>query len=396
MPIDIIALLQGKPYTVGTIATLRAHDITSDETLYIALEQVGSHPERDEAVCSACYDLGQYLEVDRLVRLLPRAIIVGDPQSAYVATQSLGRLADVRVIEPLMQVILNPLLDSGIRERALDGLEECSRETALPLMHRLMLDESQPSGLRGRALEISRQVAWLDDYVSLLDAPEAEIRFWACFALTCIADNEITAAREQLDELACWDDAIPPNWGWSVGREALLPLAHAYHGASIAGVIWVISPRLEYSSLNRSLMIENGERGWHRDLSRVPQPTLRIDPEWLREQMVTRWPKAEFDVYQPRPRTYALNWRLRVNNMLLHGGLHVDGYTVVLYLTNDHAAYRFAAWYRGQVTDTPLYLTRWADESTELLPGMTAWDIHTSIEERDAARRRLWPVSDEG
>ncbi len=349
---------------------LKANGVTTDVALYRALKTLGSNPELERAAFHVAEVLNFHLDADRLIPLLLNGMQSEEGHLRRLAATALFKLDDERVIQPLLQMLMNPAEDEYLRAWVIYELANRHLEDVLPSMRQIMMDASQPLRLRCTAIEWSWQADWADDYRALLDAPEAEIRFWAAYAFTVIRHIDRAPARERLDELACCDDTLPSDWGWSVGREALLPLAFAYHGSGNGTAVWVISPRLEYISLERSIKIQDAERGYYRDLSRVPQPTLQIDPEWLRERIVTRWPKAEFDVYQPRPRTYALNWRLRVNNMLLHGGLHVDGYSIVLMMGKIEAVHRFAVWYRGQVTDTPLYLTCWGDFSVELKPGL--------------------------
>ena len=144
---------------------------------------------------------------------------------------------------------------------------------------------------------------------------------------------------------------------------------------------YLISPLLEYADYQRA--------SWQRDREEYHwQPleqstTLRLDPMWLSDQLKQQWQDVRFDVIEPRPESLLLNWEIDMPNGLLLGGLHRDGYSIMLTITeNDDDVAAFAIWYRSIISlEYTLRLYEWAYAGREIRPNMTVAELWaTNIE----------------
>jgi hypothetical protein len=98
------------------------------------------------------------------------------------------------------------------------------------------------------------------------------------------------------------------------------------------------------------------------------RPALNVDPVWLADHLRAAFPGVNFEA-RPGSQAYLLSWLAETEGETVLGGLHRDGYALVL--TGAYTAImRVARWYRGIIpSETPLYLYEWAGPA-ELLEGL--------------------------
>lgn len=225
---------------------------------------------------------------------------------------------------------------------------------------------------------------WLTDYIALLDNPSADLRFWACYAILNVAwIADISPARAKLDQLAAFDEAVPLYFGWQVGREALAPLEYIDSRAHVI----LISPAIEYWKLSQSFR-EFRAHGEPFINTPLPPVTLQIDPDWLRQKIQRRYRKVTFNWRAPLE-TYLLTWRIETKRHVLMGGLHRDGYGIVLTRKGRSAAnVKFAVWLRSLIESSQtLYLYDWANDGVELRQGMTLEEVQRAQQAMHASNR---------
>lgn len=114
--------------------------------------------------------------------------------AVYALSFLTGSEANQQVITTLTEIVANNSEVSFVRGQALEGLGN-------------KLSEELPSNLYQRAVSV---------IIQALDDSEAEVRFWACFAVGAI---KIKKALPKLQVLMQTDSIIVAGW-WSVGEEA--------------------------------------------------------------------------------------------------------------------------------------------------------------------------------
>ncbi|MBD2167987.1 HEAT repeat domain-containing protein [Calothrix membranacea FACHB-236] len=130
-----------------------------------------------------------------LLSILSSSPHANQKESAAYALSFLTKCqVNSQVIDILTQVAANNSENPSVRAQALEGLGN-------------KLSEELPQDLYQRAVTVM---------IQCLDDAEAEVRFWACFAVGAIRAKD---ALPKLQVLAQTDDAIVPLW-WSVGKEA--------------------------------------------------------------------------------------------------------------------------------------------------------------------------------
>ena len=137
---------------------------------------------------------------------------------------------------------------------------------------------------------------------------------------------------------------------------------------------YLISPLLEYADFQRASWQREGEERRWQPLQQ--STTLRLDPAWLSDQLKQQWQGIRFNVIEPQPQSLILNWEIDMPNGLLLGGLHRDGYGIMLTNRSYDDILDFAVWYRSIISpEHPLRLYEWADSGRELRPGMTVDEL---------------------
>jgi len=145
--------------------------------------------------------------------LIHELLHADDPQSREAAAYALTWMGDRRAVYPLLITAANPREVASVRGQALEAIGSISPRRGSPV---------------GRVL-------------ILLDDPEVQVRFWACYALSQFEDlSAIPALRRLLS-----DDAICPGW-WSVKGEAAWAIAEL-EGDPRADAIWEANSRVKAS-----------------------------------------------------------------------------------------------------------------------------------------------------
>lgn len=332
--------------------------------------------------------LSNQVDRRRAVQVVLRALRSPDDDIRSSALWAAEILHLKRTIPLVMSLARDKAESSDIRNgavRALGGLcypggshTELIEQTACEII----FDETDAVVVRAEALELFSPAVvkryGLDALTGLLSHPSADLRFWAAFGFPSIGgcDDDgcrldITAAIPVLDHLVAFDHTVPEYWGWHVGREALEALENFYahqYGLSRAGV-WLISPAKEYMTFSSEMrtFVQWGKPFEMKD-GYDARPALNVDPAWLADQLRATYPSVNFEA-RPGSKAYLLSGLVETEGEIVLGGLHRDGYALVL--TGAYAAIlRVARWYRGIISsETPLYLYEWAGPA-ELLEGL--------------------------
>ena len=188
----------------------------------------------------------------RAARLLQE--ILGDPAAFVPLLRELAAGGDAHV-EDLTDAIVRMWHTNKLPRPAFEVLRDVMNRGTLeqrfwvvdkialfedPRVRRALLevldDSNAPATVRGNAANgLSRQISreTVQACMKAVSDPQAEVRFWAAFALGEAAvwnpfyrDTVIPVLERMLD-----DQAVAPGW-WSVGREAQLRLAHARGSAA--------------------------------------------------------------------------------------------------------------------------------------------------------------------
>jgi HEAT repeats len=382
-PSDLLPY-DNNPYFHGKHEQLRANGVNTYGDLYALLRQRDADEELLKTACYLAHGLKDTIDRRRAV---PALLVALQSQSRWVRRAAIYALScwskSQQVYETLVRVATDKHEDVGLRGNAIQSIGLFPKADYLSLARQLIWDRTNDVYVRSQAIEWLQHEDLFEDYVQLLDEPEADIRFWVAYVFSQLwSVPNMSRALESLDKIAAFDHRLPETWGWHVDREAFRALENVSSKGRWYGTIWLISPAPEYDTLSRQYreMQDNARYS----TKPLPEVTLRIEPDWLQQGITQRWPKAQFNTRQPRLQTYILDWQLKIGRWRLNGGLHRDGYGVMLRARCHEAVFAFAAWYRSIVTDTPLYLYEWADEAIDLYPHITADEIVVDNAMRDA------------
>lgn len=179
-----------------------------------------------QTACWLVGKVGDERDADALVSILsnPR------PQLWRQAATSLSLIATKRHLTALLSILATSV-DPLQRETVVYTLSFFTKCPVTPevisVLTATAANKAETPSVRAQALEglgnkLSQEIA-LNLYqeavtviIEALDDPEAEIRFWACFAVSAL---DIKEALPKLETLARNDRAIVPGWR-SVGEEA--------------------------------------------------------------------------------------------------------------------------------------------------------------------------------
>lgn len=346
-------------------------------------------------VCWAISSLHKIVDGRKSVPLLLKQLNAESYELRRAAVHTLGYWKTRRVADVLIERAENKLLETLDRIDAIYTLSMFKDERLERVFREIMHNEREDFRLRSEAIEwFPNDANMLDTWIQFLHHENADLRFWAVFRLSWLPWQEKQQALSILDKIAAYDDALPKAFGWKVSREALRPLEDIYAFSycreeypddewddlsSCDYPVWLISPAPEYWDFQQKY------RRWNDDwiYEDLPLPTfdLCINANWLRDEIGKAWTGVEFDVRQPKPETYLLDWHLKINGETLLGGLHRDHYGIVL-TGRAEAVYAFAAWYRSTVAqEQKLYLYGWADPGVELTFGTTPAQIEKAAED---------------
>lgn len=366
------------------IETLQANGITRYSQLFDLIRDEKADEQLRSKGCGAVDFLYKTVDKRRALPSLLVALHSSNDDVKRTAIMALGRLGTRKGTDTLFELasdvtyppewralIINSLWGANLPAKALSHLRE------------IMLNPDEDGMVRAQAIESSHYQPIenpLEAYQILLKDQLPDARFWAAYCLSQFVED-ITATLEDLDRVAAYDHTLPQTWGWHVDREALLPLETIYQNLLFGPEIsddgehhrrhtsmYLISPAPEYWTLDWRYRRRGADGTYITDP--LPEIKLRVDPARLAEQMQTQWPEMAFNVRQPKPQTYVLDWHWQKVEDHMIGGLHRDGYGVVL-SGNQKMVIAFAAWYRGLFPkEQHLYLYIWAEEHIELKVGM--------------------------
>ena len=154
----------------------------------------------------------------RYVRpLINELLHANDPKGREAAAYALSWMGDRRAVYPLLLAAKNQREVASIRGQALEAIGSISPRRRSPV---------------GRVL-------------SLLDDPEVQLRFWACYALSQFEDPRAIPALHRLLS----DETVCPGW-WSVKGEAAWAIA-VLEGDPAADAIWDANSRARASVVIR-------------------------------------------------------------------------------------------------------------------------------------------------
>lgn len=396
---NILSALPAYDWLQKYAALLREHDITSLPTLARTLRDPSVAPELRLAACWVCIGLARwrgrrYVGIDRrrIVPALQQAFHAREQEVREAAIRALGLLRAQGAYRMLLALAVDKAEHADLRASALNACSQLHDERTLPYLRAIIFDETDDILVRSESLEWSAALP-IRDYIALLSNTSADLRFWSAFRLAGMTyEADISPVLDALDQVAAFDQAVPVGFGWHVDREALRaldilryapyhprddeahdePYAHWWYTGT-----WVISPRLEYSDFLRQHRIWQ-DHGYY-ETTPLPAVDLRIEPDWLRAQLMAAWSPIQFDLPIRAKQTYTLEWCVQIDGRNLIGGLHHDGYGVVL-TGADQAMRTFVAWYAGLFESPSMRLYEWADYGVSLTPGMTPDDIARAIE----------------
>lgn len=291
------------------------------------------------------------------------------------ALQRLGSSKSWRVYRLLLAVAMNQEKTELARIYALKALSYPSPLGKIArALRTLIFDETESLNIRSQAIEWCSAVLRTDKgltlFSKLLDHPAPDMRFWAVFALTnrALTWGTIAPIFNQLERIAAFDSAVPALWGWHVHREALAALERLYFRRYFGRRIplrntvstRLISPAPEYARYQAYL----------REGSDLPDMTaFTLEKSWLEVELHRAWTEITFQV-RPHSQTYQLSWIVKINGQHLLGGLHRDGYAVVV-TGEDAARNRFICWYRESIAKYDVFVYEWAMGGIVLSKGMT-------------------------
>ncbi|MCU0466707.1 MAG: HEAT repeat domain-containing protein [Anaerolineae bacterium] len=371
-----------------TRAMLMEQGITTYTELFAHIDDPAAPSELRGSLLWFLYCVSSQIDRRRVIGVLLRALRSPDDDIRLAALRASGTLHLKRTIPLVMSLARDKAESSDIRNgavRALGGLRypggshtELIEQAACDLI----FDETDAVAVRAEALELFSPAVvkryGLAALTGLLSHPSADLRFWAAFGFPSIGgcDDDgcrldITAAIPVLDHLVAFDHTVPEYWGWHVGREALEALENFYahqYGLSRAGV-WLISPAKEYWTFSQEMrtFVQWGKPFEMKD-GYDARPALNVDPVWLADHLRAAFPGVNFEA-RPGSQAYLLSWLVETEGETVLGGLHRDGYALVL-TGDDEAILRVARWYRRIISsETPLYLYEWAGPA-ELLEGL--------------------------
>lgn len=323
--------------------------------------------------------------------LIQQALYSQNIDDRYDAIMKLSRHHNRQAQLTLMNIILNRSEDAMFRAYTIQALSLRQKKGFIAQsLRNLIFDETEELVVRAHVIEfcfnVLRADAKLSLFQKLLEHPAADIRFWTVFALTNMAHtwHNISSVFDKLDKIVAFDDDIPKFFGWHVHREALAALEYLYFRRycgrrkplSELPSMRLISHLPEYDRFSR-LYRDYESNFQKRPTVEMPKPSLFIEKEWLREQLQLAWQEITFQV-RPNSQAYQLSWIVRISGQRLLGGLHRDGYAVVV-TGADTARNLFICWYRTIIShDHPLFLYEWAGMGVELFMGITPHQIQVA------------------
>ncbi|MFN8374046.1 MAG: HEAT repeat domain-containing protein [Anaerolineae bacterium] len=353
------------------LAALNERGVNSYDSLFSLMRDLDTDADTLLKAYDVMYELGSKVDKRRAVFPLVNALKSPNQRIRQQAAWVLGALKSKRAVPFLVDAARNRDEERGVRIFAVIALQSIKDDRALTALTNLMMDVDEDTELRGVAVESLSYITdgrSLADFTALLRDESPDVRFWAVYAIQNIAWNcDISPALKEIDRVAAFDHVTPRHWGWHVDREALQALEMIYWNKLTddrerAGWgVYLISPAPEYDTFQYEYRRQT-EHGYET----LPTPHIHahIDPQWLALELQ---PHCELNVRQPKSQTYLLDWKQVTENGVLIGGLHRDGYSIVI-TGSTLAVENFVSWYRDVVPHKhELFLYAWADFGSEVI-----------------------------
>jgi HEAT repeat protein len=210
------------PQTVGEIENLEAMGLAHRTSEWLNLLEL----RQTKTVCWLLGKIGSEQDADWLTSVLQAE----NPQIWRDAATALSAIATTAHLPSLLSIMIQGV-HSLQRECAAYTLSffkvgSLDRE-AMEMLLQVALNRSEVPSIRAQAMEglgnqfsqsLSKQFEGqvISSIVECLDDGEAEVRFWACFALGALRASE---ALPKLKLLAHSDRSVVEGW-WSIAKEA--------------------------------------------------------------------------------------------------------------------------------------------------------------------------------
>ncbi|MCB9453467.1 MAG: HEAT repeat domain-containing protein [Anaerolineaceae bacterium] len=404
----LIADLQNTNFPQEKLELLQNHPIETYMQLFDVLRDTTATSAFRVVACQAVFFLSRSVDRRRAIPPLLVALRAEQVEVRQSAAIALEMMRARRAIEPFMVLAQDKMEDVRVRVSAVKALLDVRDEHITPtiatIIRNIIFDESEDIQIRAEAIEWGYYLIEEPDaahFIRLLSEPAPDIRFWTAYAL---ADTgiDIAPAQSALDRMAAYDHNLPEFWGWHLDREALMPLEKIYFAPyrqfyfceagekdEYSWDVSLISPAPEYNRF--TFFYRQFQSDWRFTVEPIPPVELNIPADWLREKLQAAWNPISFDARPGDCLTYSLSWLIQIDGFNLLGGLHRDGYAVVL-TGNRRAVCTFAAWYRSIILHYTLYLYFWAGVGFKLEQDMTAADVERADREQEARFMEEWRI----
>ena len=395
--IQLLDDLASVNYPLESREQLASSGIKSYSGLFAFLRDETSEPDLREKICWAVFALWQSIDRRVAVPALLKTLQSPHLNLRQTAIRTLGQLNSQLAVMPLTDIAQDQSEDIQTRYFAIEALGTIQDKRAQLVLQRIAFDSNENVYVRSAVIEWSFALLFenndLTPIIKLLSDPEPDIRFWAAFALTNLANcgHDISSALSALDYVVASDHTVPEYWGWHVDREALKaleilnfqPYRQFYidedgYEDEISWDMYVISLTPEYDRYLR--LYRTFQEDCTYKTKKSPEIDIFFSSSWLKEQLQKQWNPVSFDL-RPDSQAFNLSWLTQIDGFNLMGGLHRDGQTVVI-TGNTAATYQFALWYRSIIRNHDLYLYEWASPGILLNDDMTLMQIKKDIDKQ--------------
>ncbi len=350
------------------LATLNERGINSYDSLYSLMRNLDTDTDTLLQAYEVMYHLSDQVDKRRVVSPLMTALKSDNSRLRQQAAWVLGACKSKRAVPLLIEMAQNRDENESVRRLAIMALQATRDKRAMAAVAQYMTDPEEDDIQRAfitRSFAHTFDESMLPTYIAMLEDDLPDIRFWAVYGINYLASHDISSAFSAIDRIAAFDHNAAGLW--HVDREAFEALEKFYwkkffpYAKRNNVYMQIISPAPEYFTYAQDYH-QKTETGY----ITLPTPpvNLKVDPAWFAEQLKSLG--AELNVRQPKPQAYLLDWKVKLEGGTLIGGLHRDGYCVVM--RGDAKAMQwFAKWYRGVVTtEDKLFLYVWAEAAEEI------------------------------
>jgi len=393
--INDLKSIENIKYTQEIIKQLQSEGVRSYSKLFALLRNNDAKLQLRLTACDVISRLYRSIDQRRAVPALLIALQSNEITLRREATISLTMFYSKLAKVPLLKIAQDKSEDQRVRIFAIQALSSPEDMSVFEVFRQIFSDENDDLEIRCVALENSHTLLSDDSevstYIELLSDKSCDIRFWAGFVLANLIRRHenvfnLSMSLSKLDKTVAYDHTLPTLWGWHVDREVLYALESIYFQPyrqffidengeqnEYCWGIYLISSAHEYyrfMSFNRSPQSSS-------DLVTKPesQMSLNINLDWFKTELKRKWKNIDFEV-RSESHAYTLSWLLQIDGLNLLGGLHRDGYSIVL---TGNGVYEFAVWYRSIIQGQKLFLYNWAEPGICLKPAMTVEQIEQAM-----------------